>query len=74
LGAGINYAPLTVYAVKLSRPGALEAELAGTDVGRELRRYSILQLWILVPLSLVALAVRDALARHGSRSSPSDGA
>lgn len=57
VGAGLNYAPLAVYAVMLSRPGALEAELAGTKTDSELRRYGVLQLWILVPLSLIAFAL-----------------
>jgi hypothetical protein len=65
IGAGLNYAPLAVYAIGLSRSGALDAELAGVATGPELRRYSVLQLWIFVPLSLVVLAVRDALARRG---------
>jgi hypothetical protein len=56
----------------LSRPGALDAELSGVDIGREVRRYSILQLWIFVPLSLVAVEVRDSLPRRTSRSSPPD--
>ena len=55
-GSGANYALLTAYAIALSRPGALDAELAGVDVTQELRRYSVLQLWIFVPLSLVILA------------------
>jgi hypothetical protein len=67
IGAGLNYAPLAVRASMLSRPGALEAELSDVDTGRELRRYSLFQLWILVPLSLVAVEVRDSLARHTSR-------
>ncbi len=58
ISAGLNYAPLTAFAISLSRPGALEAELANVDVGRELRRYSVLQLWILVPLSLIAMTVQ----------------
>jgi hypothetical protein len=29
IGAGLNYAPLAVYAIALSRPGALDTELAG---------------------------------------------
>jgi hypothetical protein len=57
IGAGLNYAPLAAHAVMLSRPGALDAELAGVDTGRELRRYTVFQLWILVPLSLIAIAV-----------------
>ena len=72
IGAGLNYLPLAVYAIMLSRPGALDAELSGVDTARELRRYSILQLWIFVPLSLVAVEARDALTRRTSRSSPPD--
>ena len=67
-GSGFNYAPLAAYAIALSQSGALEAELAGVDTGRELRRYSVLQLWIFVPLSLVVLAVHSALA--GAPSAP----
>jgi hypothetical protein len=65
IGAGLNYAPLAAHAVRLSRPGALEAELAGVDTGQELRRYSIWQLWILVPLFLAVLALHGAL-RQGA--------
>lgn len=61
-GSGVNYVPLAAYAIALSRAGALDAELAGVDTGRELRRYSVLQLWIFVPLSLVVLAVAMHLA------------
>jgi hypothetical protein len=51
IGAGLNYALLAAYATALSRPGALSAELAGVDTGRELRRYSVLQLWIFAPFA-----------------------
>jgi hypothetical protein len=57
IGAGLNYAPLAAHAIALSRPGALDAELAGVDTGRELRRYTVFQIWLLVPLSLIAFAV-----------------
>ncbi|WP_328534487.1 hypothetical protein OG836_10890 [Micromonospora zamorensis] len=63
-GAGLNYAPLSIHAIALTRPGALDAELTGVDVDRELRRYTVLQLWVFVPLALVVFAVRDALARR----------
>jgi hypothetical protein len=63
LCVGLNYVPLAAYAIKLSRHGALEAELADVDVLRELRRYGGLQLWLLVPLSLVAFTAR-ALGRQ----------
>jgi hypothetical protein len=56
-GIGVNYAALTWHAVSLSRPGALDAELAGVDVPHELRRYSLLQFWVVVPLLLGILAV-----------------
>ena len=59
-GIGLNYAALSLQALSLSRAGALDAELAGVDVGRELRRYTYLQLWIVVPLLLVVLAVGQA--------------
>jgi len=64
IGAGLNYAPLAAYAIALSRAGALDAELANVDTGRELRRYSLLQLWILVPASLVVLTVNSAIIRR----------
>jgi hypothetical protein len=67
IGAGLNYAPLAAYALILSRPGALEAELAGVDPGQELRRYGVLQVWILVPLALIVFAGRDALAGSAKR-------
>jgi hypothetical protein len=57
-GIGVNYAALAWQAVLLWGPGALKAELAGVDLGRELRRYSYLQLWIVVPFLLAVLAVR----------------
>jgi len=61
IGAGLNYAPLAMYAIALSRSGALGAELADVDTHKELHRYGVLQLWILVPLSLVVLCARDVL-------------
>ncbi|MEV6849292.1 hypothetical protein [Actinoplanes sp. NPDC051411] len=64
IGSGLNYAPLAGYAIRLSRPGALDGELAGVDTDRELRRYSVLQLWIVVPLALLVLAVRDEVKRR----------
>ena len=53
VGIGCNYVPLAVSAQALSRPGALEAELAGRDMRGDLRRAGVDQLWILVPLALV---------------------
>ncbi|WP_194904192.1 hypothetical protein [Catenulispora rubra] len=64
LGAGANYVTLTAYAFALSRPGALDTELAGVDTDRELHRYSALQVWIIVPLSLVVFTLRDATAHR----------
>ena len=65
VGAGLNYLPLALYAIRLSRPGALDAELRGIDTGREIRRYGVLQLWILVPLWLVVSALRRPAGTSG---------
>jgi hypothetical protein len=58
-GAGVNYAVLTWQALSLSRPGALEAELAGADIRRDLRYYSSRQFWVAVPLLFAVLAFRQ---------------
>jgi hypothetical protein len=48
VGAGTNYVPLALAAQRLSPPGALDAELSGLDVRRELRKAGTAQLWIAV--------------------------
>jgi hypothetical protein len=63
VGIGINYVALAVRAASLSRRGVLDAELAGVDVWRELRRYSYLQFWIVVPLLMAVLSVRHVRRR-----------
>jgi hypothetical protein len=63
LGAGVNYVPLAWEAVALSRRGALEAELADVDVPRALRRASVEQLWIAVPLAVAVAALLRARRR-----------
>ena len=55
-GICLNYVPLALHALRLSRRGALDAELEGVDLPRELRRYTKLQFWIAVPLLFVGLA------------------
>ncbi len=62
-GIGLNYLPLALHALSLLRPGALRAELAGVDLGRELRRYSVLQAWVLVPLLFAVLALLQLRTR-----------
>lgn len=56
-GACLNYVPLAVHAIALSRPGRLAAELDGVDVAGELRHYTKAQFWIAVPLLFVVLAL-----------------
>jgi len=58
IGAGVNYVPLALYAERLSRPGALEAELAGIELRRELRRAGAQQFWIAVPGAIAVRALR----------------
>jgi hypothetical protein len=56
VGVGANYFVLAKHSWSLLRPGALEQELRGIDVRRELRRASVQQLWIGVPFVLAGRA------------------
>jgi hypothetical protein len=62
VGIGLNYVPLAIYAQRLSRPGALEAEVGDVDVRRELRRVGAQSLWIAVPFVVAVAAIRTARA------------
>ena len=62
-GVGVNYDALALHTMSLSRGGALDRELAGVDVASELRRYTYLQVWIVVPLLLVVLAISQLRRR-----------
>lgn len=64
IGSGLNYLPLAFHAISLTRPGALDAELAGADVCAELRHYTKAQVWVFVPLALVVFALRQAGRRR----------
>ncbi len=57
VGMGVNYLALTWHAVSLSRPGVLDAELAGVDARAELRRYGPAQLWLLIPTAVAWFAL-----------------
>jgi hypothetical protein len=57
IGAGLNYVPLALHVISLWRPRALAAELEGVDIRRELRRYTVLQVWVAVPLAIVIFAL-----------------
>jgi len=59
VGIGINYVPLALEAQSLSKPGALEDELRGVELRRELRHAGVQQLWIVVPLAVVVFALLD---------------
>jgi hypothetical protein len=61
IGVGANYVPLAISARSLSRPGELEAELAGVDIPSEAHRVGVRQLWLLVPFAVVV----SALGRTG---------
>jgi hypothetical protein len=57
IGMGANYLVLALHAVTLSRPGALDTELAGVDVRAELRHYGLAQLWVAIPLTVAVFAL-----------------
>ena len=65
IGVGINYVPLALQAQSLSRPGALEAELHGLDLRRELRRAGVRQIWIAVPFAVAISALAQAVSDLG---------
>ena len=56
-GTGANYLVLALHAVSLSRPGALDTELAGVDVRAELRHYGLAQLWVAIPFTVAVFAL-----------------
>ena len=56
-GVAVNYLCLSICAIGLSRPGALAAELAGTDLRAELRRYTRAQAWVFAPFALLYFAL-----------------
>jgi hypothetical protein len=65
IGVGLNFVPLALHAISLSRAGRLGTELAGVDVAAELRRYTAKQLFIGIPLSVLILGIAQfATSRH----------
>ena len=64
IGVGLNYVPLALHAICLSRAGRLDAELAGA----ELRRYTAQQLSIAIPLLVLILGAAQFTA---TRRAPS---
>jgi hypothetical protein len=60
VGVGANYFPLVLEAQRLSRPGTLEAEMAGLDVRRGLRKAAKAQLWLAVPFAVCLAAITRA--------------
>lgn len=68
VGAGANYVPLAFEAQRLSRPGALDAELSGLDLRRELRRAATAQLWIAIPFAVFLAALTSARRKRSEDS------
>jgi hypothetical protein len=65
IGVGLNFVPLALHAISMSRAGRLGTELAGVDVAAELRRYTAKQLFIGIPLLVLTLgSVQFAVNRR----------
>lgn len=62
IGVGLNYVPLALHAIFLSRADRLNAELADVDMDAELRRYAAKQLFTGVPTLVLILGVVQAAA------------
>lgn len=69
LWIGLNYVPLLVHAVDLARRGTAREEAANDLAQRELiRKYSLQQLWLLVPFAVVILALLQRPSANAARS------
>ena len=68
---GINYIPLLVYAVLITRAGTARDEVAGglSQDKHYVRKYSTQQLLIFVPFAVILLAAAQEL-RRTTRSGP----
>lgn len=59
LGIGLNYIPMARYALLFRDSEVLRAELEGVDVRQELRRYTVAQVWVLVPFAFLVFDRRQ---------------
>lgn len=59
-----NYIPLTLHALSMARLRTLQPELAGADIGRELRTYSKRQFWLAVPFLFLVIGVPQAMGNR----------
>jgi hypothetical protein len=70
IGIGLNFVPLALHAISLSRAGQLDAELAGVDAGAELRRYTARHLLIAIPLLVLILSAAQFVVSRRAPSEP----
>ena len=63
LGLAANYLPLTAHVLALWQPEVLRAELARADLDAELRHYTRVQIWVLVPFWVAGLALAQIRRR-----------
>src|SRR6516164_1013550 len=70
IGVGLNFVPLALHAISLSRAGRLRGELASVDVAAELRRYTAKQFLIGIPLLVMILGVAQFATGRRTPSEP----
>ena len=70
IGVGLNFVPLGLHAISLSRAGRLGTELAGVDVAAELRRYTAKHLFIGIPLLMLVFGVAQFATGRRTPSEP----
>ena len=65
LSLGVNYVPMLIHAVAITRSGSARAELGDElgEPGRAMARYRRQSLWLLVPLVMPAVALWRGAAR-----------
>ncbi|MFI5271485.1 MAG: hypothetical protein ACHQ4H_00450 [Ktedonobacterales bacterium] len=65
LSIGINYVPLLLYAIALARRNTARAEVAAElEQKGAVRKYSLQQLLLLVPLVIPILTVAQEIGKH----------
>lgn len=73
IGLGLNYLPLLIHAIDLTRRSAAGVEIAGeaSDSGALYANYRKQSLWLLLPFVVAAADVSQRIARgvdrHGSK-------
>ena len=71
IGVGLNYVPLALHAISMSRASRLDAELADVDVQAELKQHAAKQLFVGNPVLVLILGTAQVAVRRRGRAARS---